>query len=89
MLEPLEGPVHFAHQFVNMPNYTVEVEDPVNGLTKVRNNEQNRKLTGQFTQHFDETKSDEAMYAGFRLCVCCWMCGWCGCLRFYTGNNFR
>jgi neutral ceramidase len=37
-LEPLEGPVQFAHQFVNMPNYTVEVQDPVNGLTTVIRN---------------------------------------------------
>ncbi len=36
-LEPLEGPVQFAHQFVDMPNYNVEVQDPVNGPTKVRN----------------------------------------------------
>ncbi|EFX85915.1 hypothetical protein DAPPUDRAFT_309109 [Daphnia pulex] len=35
-LEPLEGPVQFAHQFVNMPNYTVEVQDPVNGPTTVK-----------------------------------------------------
>ena len=35
-LEALEGPVQFAHQFVNMPNYTVEVQDPVNGPTMVR-----------------------------------------------------
>lgn len=36
-LEPLEGPVQFAHQFVDMTNYTVDVRDPVNGsLTKVK-----------------------------------------------------
>nr|CAH0102723.1 unnamed protein product [Daphnia galeata] len=32
-LEALEGPVQFAHQFVDKPNYTVEVQDPVNGPT--------------------------------------------------------
>lgn len=36
-LEALEGPVQFAHQFVDMPKYTVEVQDPVNGPTTVRN----------------------------------------------------
>nr|CAH0108394.1 unnamed protein product [Daphnia galeata] len=35
-LEALEGPVQFAHQFVDMPNYTVEVQDPVNGPTTVK-----------------------------------------------------
>jgi neutral ceramidase len=36
-LEALEGPVQFAHQFVDMPKYTVEVQDPVYGPTTVRN----------------------------------------------------
>lgn len=35
-LEALEGPVQFAHQNVDMPNYFVEVQDPVNGPTNVR-----------------------------------------------------
>lgn len=35
-LEPLEGPVNFAHQFVDMPKYTVEVDDPENGPTTVQ-----------------------------------------------------
>lgn len=35
-MEPLEGPIRFAHQFVDMPEYEVEVEDPENGPTKVR-----------------------------------------------------
>ncbi|XP_046453897.1 neutral ceramidase-like [Daphnia pulex] len=35
-LEALEGPVQFAHQFVDMPNYNVEVQDPVNGPTTVK-----------------------------------------------------
>lgn len=36
-LEALEGPVQYAHQFVDMPNYWVEIEDPVNGPTMVKN----------------------------------------------------
>ena len=35
-LEALEGPVQFAHQFVDMPNYTVEVEDPIKGTQTVQ-----------------------------------------------------
>lgn len=35
-LEALEGPVQFAHQFVDMPNATVEIQDPENGPTTVR-----------------------------------------------------
>ena len=26
-MEQLEGPVNFAHQFVDMPNYAVEIQD--------------------------------------------------------------
>lgn len=36
-LEPLEGPVQFAHQYVDMPNYSVQIQDAVNGPTTVRN----------------------------------------------------
>ena len=50
-LEALEGPVQFAHQFVNMPNYTVEVQDPVNGPTTVRNNTE-RSLSQHFVYFF-------------------------------------
>ena len=39
-LEPLEGPVSFAHQFVDMPNYSVEIQDPVDGPKMVRNSSQ-------------------------------------------------
>ena len=35
--EALEGPVNFAHQFVDMPNYSVEIQDPVDGPKTVRN----------------------------------------------------
>lgn len=37
-LEALEGPVQFAHQFVNMTDYSVDVLDPVDGLISVRTN---------------------------------------------------
>ncbi|XP_032795004.2 neutral ceramidase [Daphnia magna] len=35
-LEPLEGPVQFAHQYVDMPNYSVQIQDAVNGPTTVK-----------------------------------------------------
>lgn len=35
-MEPLEGPIEFAHQFVNMSEYRVEVDDPDNGRVTVR-----------------------------------------------------
>ena len=50
-LEALEGPVQFAHQFVDRPNYTVEVQDPVNGPTTVRNNTE-RSLSQHFVYFF-------------------------------------
>ena len=34
-MESLEGPIQFAHQFVDMPKYEVDVEDPVAGTQKV------------------------------------------------------
>lgn len=34
-MEALEGPIQFAHQFVDMPNYEVDIEDPVAGTKKV------------------------------------------------------
>jgi len=35
-MEALEGPIQFAHQFVDMPNYEVDIEDPVAGTKKVK-----------------------------------------------------
>lgn len=35
-LEALEGPVQFAHQFVDMPKATVEIQDAENGPKTVR-----------------------------------------------------
>ena len=35
-MEALEGPIQFTHQFVDMPKYEVDVEDPTSGTKKVR-----------------------------------------------------
>ncbi|XP_057378425.1 uncharacterized protein LOC130700406 [Daphnia carinata] len=35
-LEALEGPVQYTHQFVNMTDYQVEIDDPVNGPTMTK-----------------------------------------------------
>ena len=34
-MEALEGPIQFTHQFVDMPKYEFNVEDPVEGTKKV------------------------------------------------------
>jgi len=35
-MEALEGPIQFTHQFVDMPKYEFNVEDPVEGTKKVK-----------------------------------------------------
>jgi len=35
-MEALEGPIQFTHQFVDMPKYEVDVEDPTSGTKKVK-----------------------------------------------------
>lgn len=85
-LEALEGPVQFAHQYVDMPNYSVQIEDAVNGPTTVRKFE---KIVTIFRHYFSNFKPGETMYASFGLCLRSWMRRWCWSLRLYTRNDFR
>ncbi len=73
-LEPLEGPVDFAHQFVGMSNYSVEIQDPVEGQKTV----QNKSSINMYSpdKNFSIVRYLGAiMQAGFRLRICSWVCG--------------
>ena len=86
-LELLEGPVQFAHQYVNMTQVSVEIVDPDTGAPQtVVNRSHHIAILINYSSK-NNLGTIVQTCAGIQFCI--WRLGWRRIFRFYSGGHVR